>query len=574
MNSQNSGNRTVPIAPGGLAHIHGDEAESPLGAAWNRETLPRALRRCAAEWGGKELIAVPERRVTAAQFLEEVERFALGLKQLGFGPGAQFAVWLPNTMESCVAEMAVAALGGALAFINTRYKTHEFEYVLRQSDASALLLQPEFLQIDFLTMLREVCPEVAHARNGRVESGSFPRLKQIIVAGSAPDGLISYKDVLCIGASSGKREELQRSEAAVRPEDTVILQYTSGTTAFPKAVMLSHGQVLRNAYQMAERANIGAEDRVLSAMPMFHVGGSVCALLGAVTRGYTLYTSATFDAGETLRLVESEHITAYIGLESMFIAIRNHEDFARYSRASLSKGWSAGTPSVLRIVVEEIGIRSLCPLYGLSEGSPNVCIAHWRDPLEKRVNTMGRPEPGVEVKIIDAVSAATLPRGQRGEICVRGWNVMKGYYQKPEETAAAIDADGWLHTGDLGYVDQDGYLVWTGRLKDMLRVGGENVSAVEVENFLCGHPAIRAAAVVGVPDERLREVPLAFVQLKTGTKLSEKELIEYCKPRIAGFKVPRYVRFVKQFEMTGSGKIQKFLMREKILHEFESAGKA
>lgn len=524
--------------------------------------------------GRQRTDSVPERRATAAQFLEEVEQFALGLKQFGFGPGEQFAVWLPNTMESFVAEMAVAALGGSLVFINTRYKTHEFEYVLRQSDASALLLPREFLQIDFLAMLREVCPEVAQAKNGRVTSSVFPGLKQIIVAGSAPEELVTYKEVLRIGASSGRREELLRIEAAVRPEDAVILQYTSGTTAFPKAVMLSHGQVLRNAYQMAERANIGAEDRVLSAMPIFHVGGSVCALLGAVTRGYALYTSATFDAGETLRLIEEEKITTYIGLESMFIAMHNHQDFAKRSRASLSKGWSAGTPSLLRMVVEEIGIKHLCPLYGLSEGSPNVAIAGWNDPQEKRVNTMGRPEPGVEIKIIDGATGRTLARGERGEVCFRGWNVMKGYYKKPEETAAAIDKEGWLHTGDAGYIDDDGFVIWTGRLKDMFRVGGENVSALEVENFLCGHPAIRAAAVVGVPDERLREVLLAFVQLKAGAMLTEKELIEYCKERIAGFKVPRHVRFVEQFEMTGSGKIQKYVMREKILREFESAGQS
>lgn len=570
-NQKNPQEKSVSLDP---AYLRGEESESPQGQSWNRETLPRALRRCAAEWGQKDLLVVPERRLTAADFLNEVDKLAAGLRQLGFGPGGKFAVWLPNTAESCVAEMAVAALGGALVFINTRYKTHEFEYVLRQSDASMLLLAPEFLQIDFLAMLREVCPESARAEKGRIQSRAFPCLKQVIVAGKAPENLISYAAVLSLAEAAPNREELRKIEESVRPEDTVILQYTSGTTAFPKAVMLSHGQVLRNAYQMAERANITAEDRVLSAMPMFHVGGSVCALLGAVTRGYTLYTSATFDASETLRLLEAERVTTYIGLESMFIALRNHESFGQHSRATLAKGWSAGTPSVLRMVVEEIGIRNLCPLYGLSEGSPNVCIADWRDPVEKRVNTMGRPEPGVEIKIVDPGSGKTLRRGEEGEICVRGWNVMQGYYKKPEETAEAIDAEKWLHTGDLGKIDADGYLIWKGRLKDMLRVGGENVSAVEVENFLCGHPAVRAAAVVGVPDERLREVPLAFVQLKAGAALSETELIEFCKPRIAGFKVPRHIRFVREFEMTGSGKIQKYVMRDRILKEFESPARS
>ncbi|MBZ5702812.1 MAG: AMP-binding protein [Acidobacteriia bacterium] len=508
-----------------LAHVACPETDSPEGAVWGRETLPRALRKCASRWGEKPLLVFPERRLTAAGLLREVEQFALGLRALGAGPREHAAVCLPNLAETCVAELATAALGGAVMFINTRYRISEFEYVLKQSDAATLVLPREFLQIDFLKMLRQVCPEVAQAKDGRVRSAAFPMLQRVIVVGGAPEGLLSYEEVLRRGAASGAAEDLRRQEEAVRPDDMVILQYTSGTTAFPKAVMLSHGQVLRNAFQMEERANVREEDRVLSAMPMFHVGGSVCALLGAVTRGFTLYTSATFDAG-----------------------------------------------AVLRMVAEEIGIRHLCPLYGLSEGSPNVAIAGWSDAQEKRVNTMGRPEPGVEIKIIGGDTGRTLARGERGEICFRGWNVMKGYYQKPEETAAAIDQEGWLHSGDAGYIDDDGFVIWTGRLKDMLRVGGENVSALEVENFLCGHPAIRAAAVVGVPDERLREVLLAFVQLKSGAALTEKELIEYCKERIAGFKVPRHVRFVEQFAMTGSGKIQKYAMREKILREFENAG--
>jgi fatty-acyl-CoA synthase len=557
-----------------LAHVACPETDSPEGAAWGRETLPHALRKCASRWGEKPLLVFPERRLTAAGLLREVEQFAMGLRTLGAGPREHTAVCLPNLAETCVAELATAALGGAVMFINTRYRISEFEYVLKQSDAATLVLPREFLQIDFLKMLRQVCPEVAQAKDGRVRSAAFPMLQRVIVVGGAPEGLLSYEEVLRRGAASGAAEDLRRQEEAVQPDDVVILQYTSGTTAFPKAVLLSHGQVLRNAFQMEERANVREEDRVLSAMPMFHVGGSVCALLGAVTRGFTLYTSATFDAGETLRLIEEEKITTYIGLESMFIAMHNHQDFAKRSRASLSKGWSAGTPAVLRMVVEEIGIKHLCPLYGLSEGSPNVAIAGWKDPQEKRVNTMGRPEPGVEIRIIDGATGRTLARGERGEICFRGWNVMKGYYKKPEETAAAIDKEGWLHTGDAGYIDDDGFVIWTGRLKDMFRVGGENVSALEVENFLCGHPAIRAAAVVGVPDERLREVLLAFVQLKSGATLTEKELIEYCKERIAGFKVPRHVRFVEQFEMTGSGKIQKYVMREKILREFESAGQS
>ena len=365
------------------------------------------------------------------------------------------------------------------------------------------------------------------------------------------------------------RSALEAREAAVKPDDLIILQYTSGTTAFPKAVMLAHGQVLRNAWQMARRAGLGAADRVFSEMPMFHVGGALCALLGAVSMGYSLYLTPAFDAGETLRIIEEEKISGYIGLEYMFLALRAHQDFPRRSRATLSKGWCAGTAPILRMVAEEIGIRNLCSVYGLSEASSNVTITDWRDSQDKRRHSMGRPQAGVEVKIMNLATGVTASHGERGEICVRGWSVMKGYYKQPEETARAIDAEGWLHTGDLGYMNGDGYLVWTGRLKDMLRVGGENVSSLEIEKMLCTHPAVQAAAVVGIPDERLGEVPAACVQLKPGAKATSEDIVEFCKEKVAGFKVPRVVRFVAEFELTGSGKIQKFALRDHLLADLD-----
>ncbi len=366
--------------------------------------------------------------------------------------------------------------------INTRYKASELEYVLRQSDSRALILMPQFLTQDFLAVLRDVIPEYLTCKPGELSAKATPLLKSLIVLGDAQPGMFTYSEVQQMGRD--RKDELRSRGQEIQPDDVVLLQYTSGTTAFPKAAMLAHGQVLRNASQMAVRAGINESDRVLSAMPMFHVGGSVCALLGALTMGYTLYMGPIFDAGKTLETIESEKITTYIGLESMFIALRAHEDFTRRSRASLKKGWTAGTSSLLRMVANDVGIEFICPLFGLSEGSPNVCICDWRDPVEKRMNTMGRPQPGVEIKIIDPATEAEVPAGQRGEICFRGYNVMKGYYKKPEETANAIDKDGWLHTGDVGFLDADGFITWTGRLKDVIRVGGENISAVEVENFL------------------------------------------------------------------------------------------
>ena len=532
---------------------------------WGSQTIGTALIDCASRFGDRDLLVFRERRISARELAAEVEQLALGLLALGIQKGDTVAVWLPNLPETCVAELAIARVGAAMMAINTRYKASELEYVLRQSDSRALILMPQFLTQDFLAVLRDVIPEYSSCEPGKLNAKAAPLLKSLIILGDAHPGMFTLSEVRQFGRDH--LTELNRRASEVTPDDVVLLQYTSGTTAFPKAAMLAHGQVLRNAAQMATRSGFDANDRILSAMPMFHVGGSVCALLGALTIGYTLYMGPVFDAGKTLELIETEKITAYIGLESMFIALRSHEDFKRRSRASLKRGWTAGTSSILRMVAEEIGIEYICPLFGLSEGSPNVCICDWRDPIEKRMNTMGRPQPGVELKIIDPATEEEVPIGQRGEICFRGYNVMKGYYKKPEETAAAIDKEGWLHTGDVGFLDADGFITWTGRLKDIVRVGGENISAVEVENFLCSHPAIQAAVVIGIPDDRLGEVCMAFIQRSPDAELTEEDVIAYCKGKVSGFKVPRKVRFVREFEMTGSGKIMKFAMRRKVLEE-------
>jgi fatty-acyl-CoA synthase len=536
---------------------------------WSRFTLGQALAECVELWGDKDLIVFPERRMTARQFAREVEDLACGLIALGVRRGDHIAAWLPNLPELCVLELAMAKLGCTMVAFNTRYRSSELEYVLRHSDAGTFVTMPEHSKIDFLKTLRQVLPELPNCEPNKLKCAAAPELRRVIVLGASGEGMISYDEVMKLGKATGLTEKREQIEAAVGCDDIVLMQYTSGTTAFPKAAMLCHGQVLRNAAQMGERSGIDETDRVLSAMPMFHVGGSVCALLGAITLGYTLYLNPIFDPAETLEVIEREGITTYVGLESMFISLRNHPDFARRSRASLHKGWTAGTSSLLRMVAEEIGISKICPLYGLSEGSPNVTIADWRDPYEKRLSTMGRPQPEVEVRILSAETGETAETGQVGEICFRGYNVMKGYYKDPEGTKRAIDAEGWLHTGDLGRMDAEGYLTWTGRLKDTLRVGGENISALEVENLLGGHPAVQSAIVIGVPDERLGEVPFAYVQLKADQKVTAEEIIAYCKERVSGFKVPRHVRFVEQFPMTGSGKIKKYEMKKGALAELK-----
>ncbi len=550
---------------------------------WPRLTYGEALERLAARFPDRETFvfhhigaeretAAPQRArrqaYTAAELLAEANRLAQGLLALGIAPGERIALWMTNLPEAAIAEFAITKIGAVMVPINIRFKTSELEYVLRQSEAKMLIMMDRFGETDLEAMVRQVCPELTRCAPGQLRSSRCPHLQGVITLGPRSPGLLAYQDVLALGHAGLDRARRER-EASVTPDGIALIQYTSGSTAFPKGVMLSHDQTLRNAFIMSGRAGLDADDRVLSAMPMFHIGGSVCALLGAVTRGYVLHMMTKFDAGETLRLIEEERITAYIGIETMFLMLRDHPDCSRRDRSSLRKGWAAGSPTLLRLIAEEIGIPFICSVYGLSECSPNVCITDWRDSLEKRVGTNGRPHPGVEVEIRDPMTGEPCPPGQPGEICVRGYVVMKGYYNMPEETARTIDPDGWLHTGDRGLLTEDGYLVFLGRCKDVLRVGGENVSALEVENFLLTHPLVVAAAVVSVPDPRWGEVPAAFLKLKEGESVTEDEVIAYCREHLAPFKVPRYVRFVREFPMTGSGKIQKFLLQEHLLAELE-----
>jgi len=511
------------------------------------------------------------RAYTAAEFLTKVNRLARGLLALGVGAGERVALWLANMPEAAIAEFAIAKIGAVVVPINTRFKAGELEYVLRQSEAETLITMEHFLDVEYEAVVRALCPETSVCSPGQLRSSRFPHLKRLITLGPGAPGMFAYAEVLALGAEPRWGRALRRREANVRPDDVVLIQYTSGSTAFPKGVMLTHDQTLRNAFLMAGRAGLDERDRVLSAMPMFHIGGSVCALLGAITRGYVLHMMTKFDAGETLRLFEEERITAYIGIETMFLMLRDHPDFSRRDRSSLRKGWAAGSPTLLRMIADEIGIPHVCSVYGLSEASPNVCITDWRDARERRLQTNGRPHPGVEVEIRDPETGERLPPGRAGEICVRGYNVMKGYYRMPEETARAIDPEGWLHTGDRGMLTEDGYLVFLGRLKDVLRVGGENVSALEVENFLLAHPKVVAAAVIGVPDPQWGEVPAAFLQLKEGESLTEEEVVAYCRQHLASFKVPRYIRFVREFPMTGSGKIHKTRLREVLEKEMSGS---
>jgi fatty-acyl-CoA synthase len=368
-----------------------------------------------------------------------------------------------------------------------------------------------------------------------------------------------------MGTDEATEQRVVVAEAAVSPDDVGVIQYTSGSTAFPKGVMLSQNSVVRNAWHFGEALALEPADVYVSPMPFFHVGGLVTAALCCFVHGATLVAQGHFDAEAMLRLIASEHATVLGGVETNYLLAMDHPRFKTYDLSSLQKCIVLGTGEFVRRVHDEMGIASVCTLYGISEASPNVTIVRVGEPLEVSLRTMGRPQPEVEVRIADLASGAALAPGEQGEICVRGWNVMQGYYNNPQETARAVDADGWLHTGDLGSLDDGGYLVFAGRIKNVIRVGGENVSAEDVENVLGSHPKVKLAQVVGVPDARLQEVCVAYVELKDGQVATDDELIDYCRDRLATFKVPRRIRFTDDWPMTGSGKVQRFKLREREL---------
>jgi fatty-acyl-CoA synthase len=542
-------------------------------AVWVKKSLGQVLEEVAEKYPNRPALIFKEQRISYRKLREKVETLAKGLLALGIGKNDKVSIWAGNSPEWVYTQVATALMGAVLVPVNTRFRTNELEYILSQSDSTTLILMDRFLNIDFTGILREVCPEIESASPGKLRASRLPLLKNIIFLGDKKIlGSLSFSEVMSLGEGLPD-ETLKSPMARVQPDDVIMFQYTSGTTAFPKGVMLSHDGVIRDAFYLGERQTLTAEDVLLCPLPFFHVGGAVISTLSALTHGAGMVFLETYDPLESLKAVHKERCTAMNGVETHFLMMYQHPDFARYDASSLKKGWAIGPAEVVRSVYLKMGLTKLLNIYGTSETSPNVTTTFVDDPLELRIAFHGLPHEGTEIKVVNPSTGETFANGKEGEICVRGWNVMKGYYKKPEETAKAIDSHGWLHTGDLGWIDpKTGYLKFTGRFKDMLRVGGENVSAMEVESFLLTHPKVKQAQVVGVPDPRLTEVGMAFLELKEGVSASEEEVLSFCKGKIANFKIPRYVTFVREFPMTGSGKIQKFMLKEQALKRLEVKG--
>jgi fatty-acyl-CoA synthase len=491
-------------------------------SAWQPKALGEFL---AAAPRGAEALVTPTARLTYGELLQRAKDAAGGMHALGLRKGDHVAILMGNDEHWIALFYGAALLGAVTVPVNTRFKAAELEFCLQQADCKALFYAPKLLSQDFAAMVREVKPRLAK------------------LAHAIPVGALRAAPFV---------------PAEVKPEDLLLIQFTSGTTAYPKGVMLTHDNMLRNAWAAGERIGVEAEDRYFNCRPFFHVGGSTLSALVCLVYCACLVTLPTFEAGAALAMMEQERCTLTSGNDTLFQMLMGHEDFPK-RKLALRGGWAAAGPETMRKIIHVLGARTICAAYGLSEASPNVVMSDWRDPEELRVQGLATPHPEMQLRTVD------------GEIQVRGWSVMRGYYNNPEATAKAFTEDGWLRTGDLGELRPGGRLKMVGRLKDVFRVGGENVAPAEVEEVLLAHPAVETAQVIGVPDARLGEVPCAYVTLKSGKAASEAELIAWAKERCASFRVPRYLRVVQDFEaigMTASGKVQKAKLRAHALREF------
>lgn len=535
-------------------------------------TFGEVLAETARRLPEREAVVFPflNHRRTWRQFRGDVRRAARALLGLGIGPGEHVGIWATNLPQWVELQFAAAEVGAVLVNINPAYRANELAYVLQQADIVALFLTDRFKTSDYYALLNEA---LAPGRE------RFPRLRHVVSIKPQRPSLSEDEDITSQAwheflnlAESVPEEVLNQRAATCQPDDVVNIQYTSGTTGFPKGAMLTHRNLLLNVYYVGQRLGFSEQDRLCIPVPFYHCFGCVLGtLLCAVYGSAMVIPAESFDALATLQTVASERCTALYGVPTMFIAELHHPRFAEFDLSSLRTGIMAGSPcpiEVMRAVVDRMGAREMTIGYGLTENSPIITQTSVNDDLEHRVGTVGRPLPGMEVRIVAPGSVEPLPVGTPGELIVRGPCVMKGYYHKAKETAEAITPDGWLRTGDLAVETADGYYRITGRIKDMIIRGGENIYPREIEEFLYTHPAIADVQVVGLPDEKYGEEVSAWVRLKPGQSLTEEQLREFCKGKIAHYKVPRYVVFVEEYPTTVTGKIQKFRLREMGIERF------
>ena len=535
-------------------------------------TIGRYFEKQVAADPDRDFVLYPDRDLkwTYAQFDERVSRLSKGLLAIGIGKGDHVGIWARNVPDWLTFMFATAKIGAVLVTVNPVYKSHELAYVIKQSDMKALVIIDTFRDVDYVEIIRGLVPEASTQERGHLDSPEFPMLKSLIYMGPEKHrGFYNVPELLVLGEHMPDAP-LHELTASLHADDVVNMQYTSGTTGFPKGVMLTSRNILNNGFFIGERQDLTPADRVCLPVPLFHCFGCVLGVLATLTHGATLVMVESFDPVLVLAAVQKSKATALYGVPTMFITELAAPEFEKTNFSTLRTGIMAGSPcpvDTMKRVQSDMHISEMTICYGMTETSPVSTQTRLDDPLEKRVTTVGPVHPHVEVKIIDPETRRTIRRGETGELCTRGYCVMLGYWEDEEATRDVIDAARWMHTGDLATMDDDGYLNIVGRIKDMIICGGENIYPREIEEFLYSHPQVVDVQVIGIPDPKFGEAICAWIIPRQGSELDAKAIKDFCRDQIARYKIPRYFRFVDSFPMTISGKVQKYKMRETEIEE-------
>jgi fatty-acyl-CoA synthase len=553
------------------SYVHGSSDKPLIG-----ETLGEHFDRAAARWPDCDALVVRHQDVrwTYRQLKVQVDAFAAGLLALGLEPGDRVGIWSPNNSEWVITQFATAKAGLILVNINPAYRLAELEYALNKAGCKALITATAFKTSDYLRMIRDLAPEIATAQPGSLRAATLPFLRAVIRIGGRPEpGIFAFDEIAGL-ADDGHHARLAALAGTLQFDEPINIQFTSGTTGFPKGATLTHHNILNNGFFIGETMRLTEQDRVCIPVPLYHCFGMVLGNLACVTHGSAMvYPCEGFDPLAVLETVQAERCTGLYGVPTMFIAELGHAEFSRFDLSSLRTGIMAGSPcptEVMKRVNAEMHMSEVTICYGMTETSPVSFQTAADDPLEKRVGSVGRIHPHVEVKVVDADGRIVAP-GTPGELCTRGYSVMRGYWDDQEKTAEAIDAGRWMHTGDLATLDAEGYCNIVGRIKDMVIRGGENIYPREIEEFLYRHPKVQDVQVIGVPDAKYGEELCAWIKPKPGCAVTAEEIKAFCQGQIAHYKIPRYVKFVDAFPMTVTGKIQKYLMREQMKQELDLA---
>lgn len=531
------------------------------------DTVGDMLEKWASETPDSDFIVYPDYgiRWTFKEFNERVDIFAKGLMEMGVTKDTKVGIWANNIPDWNTVFFATAKIGACLVTVNTNYKLSEVEYLMKNADIHTMCMIHQYRDSNYVDMMYELIPSLKENKGEYINSDKLPFLRNIVLLdGAVSEGMHSEESLMELGRKADEAQ-YQAMKRSFDCHDIVNMQYTSGTTGFPKGVMLSHYNIINNGCATGDAMKFTPKERLLVCVPLFHCFGIVLAVCSSLTHGNAMVYTVDFKAADVLRLIEKERCTALYGVPTMFVAELHHEDFDKYDLSSLRTGIMAGSVcpiETMKEVMEKMYMKDIISVYGLTESSPGMTCSRIHHSMEKRVTTVGIEYPNVEVKIFNPATGAECGINQPGEICCRGYNVMKGYYNNPEATAQTIDKDGWLHSGDIAIKDEDGFYHITGRIKDMIIRGGENIYPREIENFLLKMPQVKMVEVVGIPDEKYGEIVGAFVILKDNTSLTQEDVQEFCKGQIARYKIPKYVFFVDDYPKTGSGKVMKYKLRE------------